>query len=157
MTAQIVPFLRKNLVTAVQRRLSLTPVNSRENETLPIAFVALPRLYKALRGSDLNIELVHASTEAGPRYRAIVIRNLASDNNWEHSVLPWLNLLPIGGYLVTIDRVSQSKSQDVCRKLLCLGISDLQQEVAARRILTSGQLVAKIGLSSNSPADSTVQ
>ncbi len=157
MTAQIVPFLRKNLVNAVQRRLSLMPLNSRENEELPIAFVALPRLYKALRGSELPIELVHESTDAGPRYRAIVIRNLASDNNWELSLLPWLNLLPIGGYLVTIDRASTSKSQDVCRKLLCLGISDLQQEVTARRILTSGQLVAKIGLPSNSSADSAVQ
>lgn len=141
---------------AVRRRVSEARQNLQGGESGKVAFVALPRLHKALSGAELSIDLLTAPTQGQGEYRAIVVRNLASDNNWEAGLAPWLACLAKGGLFLSIDRSSHKRAQEVCRKLLCLGISDIHQEIAGRRILTSGRCIAKIDPSSESGYSDTI-
>lgn len=121
-------WLSRKLVNAVQQELLNCPEGM-------AATADLPRLTKALQDMGVEVEPLHEAT-TGP-LRALIVEGVGRHGQWSAELEGWRPLLAPGGRLISIDR---GAGQEVSRRLLCSGLTDLNQCAVARRLVSSARV-----------------
>ncbi len=109
----------------------------------PIAVIAAPRLVRALDGRGRAVVGIDGPTRRGPgqalpdvpTYAAVIGAAVGGAASWAEALAAWAAATVDGGVVVTVDRAAPVEAS---RRILCAGLTDLEQRTAGRWLVTSG-------------------
>ncbi|MBP8809500.1 MAG: hypothetical protein KBG48_27930 [Kofleriaceae bacterium] len=109
----------------------------------PIAVVAAPRLVRVLDGRGRAVVGFDGPSRRGPgqplpdvpTYAAVVGAAVGDAAAWSEALAAWVAATVDGGVVVTVDRAAPVEAS---RRILCAGLTDLEQRTAGRWLVTSG-------------------
>lgn len=79
--------------------------------------------------------LPDTSSLAPASLAAVVGVSLALDDAWPDTLRAWVRVVRDGGVIVAVDR---GRAEEASRRVLCAGLSELEQRHAGRSVVTSG-------------------
>lgn len=97
-------------------------------EVVPVAISA--RAAKKLSGVLDDVSTIEPGSLA-----AVIGVDITSDDAWPATLRTWSRLVRDGGALILIDR---GRATEASRRALCAGLSEIEQRLAGRTLITSG-------------------
>lgn len=97
----------------------------------PVLALDLPKLRKALQASEVPMGELEEPKKDG--HATVITRGLARRPGWQAELLRWQSLLVPGGRLIVLDR---GAPEEISRRLLCAGLTDIEQSMVGRRLLS---------------------
>lgn len=113
---------------AVVGNAKLAAALAETHDVIPIGLSA--RAAKKLPGNLPDTASIEPASLA-----AVVGVELAADEAWADTLRAWIRVVRDGGLIVAVDR---GHAEEASRRVLCAGLSELEQRHAGRSVVTSG-------------------